>query len=250
MSAALVPVAAPLPLTRQVTGLFGLVAGERGPGRLLVQCRSLAGIGLQQQVVHAPDARRPMIPGGVLGILEEDLWALKLGLVVFDDSASTPLRLCALAVAWHVPLVYKNPTRPERAAGRQHIYDELGIEAAIRKAASAPWGGPSITIDGRASVTALWGLSTPIDLNPTGATARASLLLRAMAAALGGVPIDKTAAIGDLFVDIPGSLCRERSHGVPGYVNAVELDLARLYEPAAIESALEKLPARSGRKEK
>lgn len=225
---AAVPVA---PLSRAVCALVTMLSAGSG-GRLLVHARSRAGVGQRRLMLLAEPAAEWM-PAPLLELLEDDLWAITAGVPVVGEGSAQPVRIGALVVTFPVPTVYRNPEDVESNSGRRWMFDEQGLAAAAAQAHA--FLAPSLLLDARTAVVALWALAQPVDVHDGEAQARVLKLHRRLALALGA---DEPAAerLEDLAVPVPGAVVREQE-GLD-VVSAITVDEGLTYTVDELEAAI------------
>jgi hypothetical protein len=141
----------PATLSESVRAVLTLLASGGG-GRLVVSARSRGGVGQRSLSVGA-EKGYAWIPGPLLEMLEEDMWALQVALPTADDNGSRSQRLGAFIASVDLPPIYD---------GSHWRFDEVGLgEAFARFEAFLP---PTIVLDARVQLVGMWALAEPLDV--------------------------------------------------------------------------------------
>ena len=185
------------------------------------------------------------VPAPILTGLEART-TLEVSLPWFQSGA--PTGLSAAFARWHVPRVFRNPTKPSSAHGRQWLVDVPKILEFACAASGFSLPPTALVVAGSLAggagdlVAAMWLLESALNLSRPEGADQAERLLRRLAQRLGAEPLPPGSVDwANLAVPIPGSPDRESA--TPQLIaHAISLGLSRRYPIAALEEAI-KTPA-------
>jgi hypothetical protein len=222
-------------LSRSLCAL--LQALNNGAGRddkIVCSARSgTSAIGPAQMQIRVAEIEGTWVPTPLVKRLEVDGAPWSLALAARDRGGLQLASLSALIAVWQFERVYENPRDPSSPYGRLWLWPAAAIEQAVARAnALLP---VTLIVDAQSTITAVWGLTAPIDVSHLAGEQRAMSLLRRLGSAVGAsVPADD-ARLADVSIPLPGF----RSAATIGaVVTCPACNPAVRYTLAEIEAAL------------
>ena len=225
-------------LSSSVCGLLSILARGAARGDVLC-CRRNAGrvLGGQELRIPVHDLTDKWVPGPLLARLEENNspWSVDL---VLRGPDGRGLLLSAVGVWFTFDRICQNPRDPARPTGKRWIWPDRQIDAAIaRVAAFLP---PTMIVDGRSRLCALWSLAIP--RHPRADDAACRRLFVQLAERVGPSVPSKDVKLSELTIPIPGFPVVNATVDDAELATCRELDLARIYTLEMIETAIQAAP--------
>lgn len=218
-------------LSRGLAALFSCLTRGAPPDGVL-PCTAQAGniLGVKTLPLPVSSVRDLWIPPPLIPRLEMDPfpWRCRLAVHMHDR----PATVSALAVGFPFARIFVNRDDPTSPYGQQPTWPpEIEATAERLLALSTP---PTLLIDARSELVALWALADPLDV--TQSDARVMALLRVLAARVGAVPPGDQATIADVTLPLPGFPIANATGGDPEVTTITHLS-DRAYALADFEAA-------------
>ncbi len=224
-------------LSQAVCGLLSTLSAGDADGRLNVSARSRHGFG-ERSLFLPVDSNRQWIDAPILELLEDDSWALRVGVAVLHPSSSQVVRLGALSAHWRIPTVYKNPEDPKSEFGKQHIADEERAGVVFQNLEAFALPATMLINYAAHEVHALWRLADPIELQSRTDVDQVQELRRSLARALEADVPGGDDDLGAVTIPVVGSIVREAPY--IDVVTCLSLDMDRVYSVEQISAASRK----------
>lgn len=214
-----------------------LTRGARREDSLRLEARGgTARLGVSETSIRASDVSDRWLPPTVLRVLEGEAatpWAVHLP-VMAGPTGRVPVSVSALAAGWIVQKVYLNPKAPDSPHGRRWVWPD-GVVGEILTRLEGGALPPTLVLDARPIITAIWALDGPLPVRDPAAAARVSLLLRALAVTVGAVVPAKDVPLADLAVPLPGTAAQSQHEDVASIVSCNPM---RVYRIEDVEAAI------------